>query len=335
MLEAITAATGLVLPGIAHALRTEAHRTQTEIDRQIQEGDEELVALVQGLEHQYDAAAGAETRGNMLAEPVDIPSADEIGQRVRAVPRGARGRRLSRDPEAPARCGTPGGGPPGSGPKLPDMLKVGLTGGIGAGKSEVSRLLVEHGAVLVDADRIAREVVEPGTPGLAAVVEAFGADVLAADGSLDRPRLGSIVFADPEKLAVLNAIVHPLVGARSPELEDAAAEDAVVVHDVPLLTENGLAPLYDLVVVVDDRPRDPARPPRPAARHDRGGRPRPHGRPGRPASKRLAIADVVIDNDVPLEDLRAPGAEDVWAGAASAEPGRPAAAGIAAPREGR
>jgi hypothetical protein len=80
VLESITAGTGLVLPGIAHGLRTEAHRTQTEIDRQIQEGDEELVALVQGLEHQYDAAAGAETRGNMLAEPVDIPSADEIGQ---------------------------------------------------------------------------------------------------------------------------------------------------------------------------------------------------------------------------------------------------------------
>ncbi|MER6329995.1 PAC2 family protein [Streptomyces sp. NPDC014983] len=80
VLEAITAATGLVLPGIAHSLRTEARRTQTEIDRQIQEGDEELTALVQGLEHQYDAAAGAETRGNMLAEPVEIPSADEIGR---------------------------------------------------------------------------------------------------------------------------------------------------------------------------------------------------------------------------------------------------------------
>lgn len=80
VLEAITAATGLVLPGVAHALRTDAHRTQTEIDRQIREGDEELTALVEGLEHQYDAVAGAETRGNMLAEPVDIPSADEIGQ---------------------------------------------------------------------------------------------------------------------------------------------------------------------------------------------------------------------------------------------------------------
>ncbi|CAM5520893.1 Dephospho-CoA kinase [Streptomyces tendae] len=94
----------------------------------------------------------------------------------------------------------------------------------------------------------------PGTPGLAAVVDAFGEDVLAEDGSLDRPKLGSIVFADPEKLAVLNGIVHPLVGERSRALEEAAAEDAVVVHDVPLLTENGLAPLYDLVIVVDADP---------------------------------------------------------------------------------
>ncbi len=122
------------------------------------------------------------------------------------------------------------------------MLTVGLTGGIGAGKSEVSRLLVECGAVLIDADRIAREVVEPGTPGLAAVVQAFGEEILAEDGSLDRPRLGALVFGDPEKLARLNSIVHPLVGARSRELEEAAPEDAVVVHDVPLLTENGLAP---------------------------------------------------------------------------------------------
>lgn len=122
------------------------------------------------------------------------------------------------------------------------MLTVGLTGGIGAGKSEVSRLLAECGAVLIDADRIAREVVEPGTPGHAAVVEAFGEDILAEDGSLDRPRLGALVFNDPEKLATLNSIVHPLVGARSRELEEAAPEDAVVVHDVPLLTENGLAP---------------------------------------------------------------------------------------------
>ncbi|MGW5368096.1 dephospho-CoA kinase [Streptomyces sp. NPDC004009] len=183
------------------------------------------------------------------------------------------------------------------------MLKVGLTGGIGAGKSEVSRLLVEHGAVLIDADRIAREVVAPGTPGLAAVVDAFGTDVLTADGSLDRPRLGSVVFADPGKLAVLNAIVHPLVGARSRELEAAAAEDAVVVHDVPLLTENGLAPLYDLVIVVDAGP---------ATQLDRLVRLRgmteddARARMAAQATReqRRAIADIVIDNDVPLDTLR-------------------------------
>ncbi|GGL42170.1 dephospho-CoA kinase [Streptomyces anthocyanicus] len=190
------------------------------------------------------------------------------------------------------------------------MLRVGLTGGIGAGKSEVSRLLVEHGAVLIDADRIAREVVAPGTPGLAAVVAAFGEDVLAEDGSLDRPKLGSIVFADPEKLAVLNRIVHPLVRERSTALEEAAAEDAVVVHDVPLLTENGLAPLYDLVVVVDAAP---------ATQLDRLMRLR--GMTEQDARARMAaqatreqrreIADVVVDNDVPLEELRRR-VEEVW-----------------------
>ncbi|AXL88074.1 dephospho-CoA kinase [Streptomyces sp. CB09001] len=190
------------------------------------------------------------------------------------------------------------------------MLRVGLTGGIGAGKSEVSRLLVEHGAVLIDADRIAREVVAPGTPGLAAVVEAFGEDVLAEDGSLDRPKLGSIVFADPEKLTVLNGIVHPLVRERSSALEAAAAEDAVVVHDVPLLTENGLAPLYDLVVVVDAAP---------ATQLDRLVRLR--GMPEQDARARMAaqatreqrreIADVVVDNDVPLEELRRR-VKEVW-----------------------
>ncbi|MEV6884612.1 dephospho-CoA kinase [Streptomyces sp. NPDC051135] len=191
------------------------------------------------------------------------------------------------------------------------MLKVGLTGGIGAGKSEVSRLLVEHGAVLIDADRIAREVVAPGTPGLAAVVEAFGEGVLAEDGSLDRPKLGSIVFADPERLAVLNGIVHPLVGERSRALEEAAADDAVVVHDVPLLTENGLAPLYDLVVVVDADP---------GTQLDRLVRLRgmtEHDARARMAAQatreqRREIADVVVDNDVPLEELRRRVAE-VWA----------------------
>jgi dephospho-CoA kinase len=191
------------------------------------------------------------------------------------------------------------------------MLSVGLTGGIGAGKSEVSRLLVECGAVLIDADRIAREVVEPGTPGLEAVVAAFGEEVLAEDGGLDRPRLGSLVFADPEKLAVLNSIVHPLVGARSRELEAAAAEDAVVVHDVPLLTENGLAPLYDIVVVVD---ADPAtqldRLVRLRGMSEQDARARMAAQATR--EQRREIADIVIDNDVPLEELRRR-VKDVWA----------------------
>ncbi|MGW2332776.1 dephospho-CoA kinase [Streptomyces sp. NPDC001685] len=190
------------------------------------------------------------------------------------------------------------------------MLKVGLTGGIGAGKSEVSRLLVEHGAVLIDADRIAREVVAPGTPGLAAVVEAFGEDVLAADGSLDRPKLGSIVFADPERLAVLNSIVHPLVGARSRELEEAAADDTVVVHDVPLLTENGLAQLYDLVIVVDAGTATQLdRLIRLRGMTEEDARARMAAQATR--EQRRAIADIVIDNDVPLEELRRR-VKDVW-----------------------
>ncbi|WP_151772743.1 dephospho-CoA kinase [Streptomyces abyssomicinicus] len=190
------------------------------------------------------------------------------------------------------------------------MLTVGLTGGIGAGKSEVSRLLVAHGAVLIDADRIAREVVEPGTPGLTAVVEAFGGGVLAADGSLDRPKLGAIVFADPGKRDVLNAIVHPLVGERSRALEAAAPADAVVVHDVPLLAENGLAPLYDLVVVVDVDP---------ATQLDRLTRLRGMSEEDAQArmsaqatrEQRLRIADIVVDNDVPLPELERRVAE-VW-----------------------
>lgn len=197
-----------------------------------------------------------------------------------------------------------------AGPKLRHMLKVGLTGGIGAGKSEVSRLLVECGAVLIDADRIAREVVAPGTPGLAAVVEAFGEEVLAGDGSLDRPKLGSIVFADPDRLAVLNSIVHPLVGARSRELEEAAAGDAVVVHDVPLLTENGLAPLYDVVVVVDaDDETQLDRLVRLRGMTEEDARARMAAQATR--EKRREIADIVIDNDVPLDVLQRR-VKDVW-----------------------
>ncbi len=131
------------------------------------------------------------------------------------------------------------------------MLRVGLTGGIGSGKSTVSGRLAEHGARIIDADRIAREVVEPGSAGLAKVTEAFGTGVLAADGALDRAALAKVVFADDAARQKLNGIVHPLIGARTAELTSAAPKDAVLVHDVPLLVENGLAPMYHLVVVVD------------------------------------------------------------------------------------
>lgn len=191
------------------------------------------------------------------------------------------------------------------------MLKVGLTGGIGAGKSEVSRLLVSYGAVLIDADRIAREVVEPGTPGLTAVVDAFGPGILTQDGALDRPALGTIVFADPERLAVLNAIVHPLVGARSAELEKAAGPDSVVVHDVPLLTENGLAPLYDLVVVVDATPGTQLdRLVRLRGMTESDARARMAAQATR--EERKAVADLIVDNDGPLEALE-PQVRTVWA----------------------
>ncbi|WP_432747320.1 dephospho-CoA kinase [Streptomyces sp. JH002] len=182
------------------------------------------------------------------------------------------------------------------------MLSVGLTGGIGAGKSEAVRLLAAHGAVIVDSDRIAREVVAPGTPGLAAVVEEFGPGVLAADGTLDRPGLGRVVFADRERLAALNAIVHPLVARRSAQLQAEAPEDAVVVHDVPLLTENGLADRYDLVVVVDVAPevqRD--RLVRLRGMSEEDARARTAAQAGR--EERLAIADVVLHNDGTREDL--------------------------------
>ncbi|MFH9228382.1 dephospho-CoA kinase [Streptomyces lydicus] len=190
------------------------------------------------------------------------------------------------------------------------MVKVGLTGGIGAGKSEVSRLLASYGAVVVDADKIAREVVEPGAPGLAAVVEEFGKDVLTPDGTLDRPKLGGIVFNDPEKLKALNAIVHPLVGARSAELEASAGPDAVVVHDVPLLTENGLAPLYDTVVVVDAAPQTQLdRLVRLRGMAEDEAKSRMAAQATR--EQRLAIADLVIDNDGPLEALE-PQVRAVW-----------------------
>jgi dephospho-CoA kinase len=128
--------------------------------------------------------------------------------------------------------------------------RIGLTGGIGSGKSTVAARFAELGALIVDADVIAREVVAPGTTGLAAVVDRFGRDVLLPDGELDRPKLGRLVFADKVALADLNAIVHPLVAARTAELMATAAEHAVVVYDVPLLVENRLQDGFDAVVVV-------------------------------------------------------------------------------------
>ena len=190
-------------------------------------------------------------------------------------------------------------------------MRVGLTGGIAAGKSEVSRRLAELGAVLIDADVVAREVVAPGTPGLAEITAAFGPSVITPAGSLDRARLGEIVFSDPGLRARLNAIVHPLVSERMLQLEQSAPPGSVVVHDVPLLAENGLAGRYDVVVVVDvpsevqlDRltrlrglPPDQAR-----ARLDAQ------------ASRedRLAIADLVVDNSGSLAELDRQVA-DLWA----------------------
>jgi dephospho-CoA kinase len=181
------------------------------------------------------------------------------------------------------------------------VLRIGLTGGIGSGKSTVSRLLVERGAVLVDADRLAREVVEPGTPGLAAVVEAFGDRVLAADGSLDRPALAAIVFADPEARRRLDGIVHPLVRQRAAELVAAAPADAVVVQDVPLLVETGQTASYDLVLVVEADPET-----RLARLVQRGlTEADARARIAAQASdeQRRAVADVVLDNSGSLESL--------------------------------
>jgi dephospho-CoA kinase len=182
------------------------------------------------------------------------------------------------------------------------VLRVGLTGGIGAGKSEVSARLAAQGAVVIDADAIAREVVEPGTEGLAEVVGAFGPEVLLPDGTLDRPRLGEIVFADPELRGKLNEIVHPRVGARMAELEREAGPASIVVHDVPLIAESGRTDAYDLVVVVDVPPR---------VQMDRLVRRRgmtreqAEARMAAQASReqRLAIADIVIYNSGSLAEL--------------------------------
>jgi dephospho-CoA kinase len=180
-------------------------------------------------------------------------------------------------------------------------LSVGLTGGIGSGKSAVSGLLAAHGAVVVDSDLLARESLAPGSDGLAAVVEEFGPGVLGPDGSLDRSRLAAVVFADGARRAALEAIVHPYVRRRAGELQAAAPEDAVVVHDVPLLVEKSLQDHYDVVVVVDVDEATQVE--RLAGR----GMPEQEARARIAAqatrAQRLAVADEVLDNTHDLDSL--------------------------------
>jgi dephospho-CoA kinase len=192
------------------------------------------------------------------------------------------------------------------------MLLVGLTGGIGSGKSTVACLLAERGAVVIEADRLAHDVVEPGTPGFDRVVEVFGPDVVSPDGTLDRATLGGIVFADAERLRALEAIVHPEVARRfAEEVERHRDTDDVVVYAVPLLVERGLAPAFDVVIAV--AAPEEARIERAVA-----------GRVSDPAdvrarlaaqvsdADRAAVADIVIDNDGTLADL-ASRVDEVWA----------------------
>ncbi|MDQ4055165.1 MAG: dephospho-CoA kinase [Actinomycetota bacterium] len=182
-------------------------------------------------------------------------------------------------------------------------MRVGLTGGVGSGKSTVSAMLDELGAVIIDADKLAREVVAKDTPGLAAVVEEFGPDLLTPDGDLDRPAMGAIVFADEAKRRVLEGIVHPLVFERIIALEESAGEDDLVVHDIPLLAESGRADTFDAVIVVDVP--DEIRIER--LIRDRGWtRADAESRIGAQASRedRLAVATHVIDNSGTLHELR-------------------------------
>jgi dephospho-CoA kinase len=186
------------------------------------------------------------------------------------------------------------------------MLRVGLTGGIGSGKSAVSERLAALGAVIIDADKAARAVVEPGTPGLARIVETFGPGVLGQDQALDRTKLGGIVFADDAARAKLNAIVHPLVHEHMRAAEEAAIEaggqDTVLVHDIPLLAEGGRSAGFDLVIVVDASPEIQIE-----RLVDQRGMPEDQARARMAAQatrdQRLAVADIVIDNSGTLADL--------------------------------
>jgi dephospho-CoA kinase len=190
-------------------------------------------------------------------------------------------------------------------------LRVGLTGGIGAGKSEVARRLASYGAAVIDADAVAREVVAPGTPGLAEITAEFGRGVLRSDGSLDRERLGELVFADESLRRKLNAIVHHRVGERMAELERQAGDAPVIVYDVPLIAENNLADSFDVVVVVDVPPRVQLQ----RLTRERGmSREQAEARMRAQATRdeRLAIASIVVDNSGSLGELdREVG--DLWA----------------------
>ncbi len=185
-------------------------------------------------------------------------------------------------------------------------MRIAVTGGIGSGKSSVTARLAERGAVVIDADRIAREVVEPGTPGLAAVVAEFGTGILTPDGALDRPAMAAIVFSDEEGRRALEAIVHPLVGRRSHELLEAAPDDALVVYDVPLLAESadlGRVEGFDRVVVVTAPVEVRVRRLVERGLAEADARARVAAQASDDA--RLAIADLVVDNGGDLAALDA------------------------------
>ncbi len=192
--------------------------------------------------------------------------------------------------------------PAASGVPLAVVLRVGLTGGIASGKTAVSDALAERGAVVIDADVLARQVVDHGTPGLAAVVERFGPHVLTADGRLNREALAEIVFADPGARRDLEAIVHPAVRARAAAIEADADPAAVVVHVIPLLVETGQQDDFDVLVVVDVEPeRQLERLRRRNGLDAEAAQARIAAQATRPA--RLAVADVVLDNDAGIDDL--------------------------------
>jgi dephospho-CoA kinase len=181
------------------------------------------------------------------------------------------------------------------------MLRIGLTGGIGAGKSTVSATFSECGGIVVDGDVIAREVVEPGTEGLKALVEAFGEDILLPDGALNRPALAAKAFVDDEKRALLNGIVHPLVGQRRMEIIESVPDDAVVVEDIPLLVETGMAPMFPLVVVVTAPVETRVERLIKRGMDEADARTRISAQA--PEEQRRAIADVLLDNSGSQDEL--------------------------------